>query len=123
MSRLIVLNRPVPNTMASSVGSLNRSTETFDDFSFPKEPSDGRFLMRAASDYGNPIESLTDRQSEVFRLIGDGLSAGEIATRLHISVHTVETHHDDIKRKLNTKNLCRAYAVRRAVGEGMWVNA
>jgi DNA-binding NarL/FixJ family response regulator len=49
----------------------------------------------------DPIETLTDRQLEIFRLIGDGLSAQKIANRLHISVHTVETHRENIKRKLN----------------------
>jgi DNA-binding NarL/FixJ family response regulator len=46
------------------------------------------------------VDTLTDRQLEIFRLIGDGLSAHQIADRLHISVHTVETHRENIKRKL-----------------------
>ena len=49
----------------------------------------------------DPIDGLTDRQLEIFRLIGDGKSAAQIAKRLHISVHTVETHRENIKRKLN----------------------
>jgi len=49
----------------------------------------------------DPVDTLTDRQLEVFRLIGEGKSAAEIAKRLHISVHTVETHRDNIKRKLS----------------------
>ncbi|MEZ6097817.1 MAG: response regulator transcription factor [Pirellulaceae bacterium] len=49
----------------------------------------------------DPIDTLTDRQLEVFRLLGDGQSAQQIAKRLHISVHTVETHRENIKRKLN----------------------
>lgn len=53
----------------------------------------------------DPIETLTDRQLEVFRLIGDGLTAGQIASRLHISIHTVETHRENIKRKLNVDNV------------------
>jgi DNA-binding NarL/FixJ family response regulator len=48
-----------------------------------------------------PIDALTDRQLEVFRLIGSGQNPHQIAKRLHISVHTVETHRENIKRKLN----------------------
>lgn len=51
------------------------------------------------------IGSLTDRQLEVFRLIAEGLSAQRIADRLHISVHTVETHRENIKRKLNVDTI------------------
>ncbi|NBC14095.1 MAG: response regulator [Gammaproteobacteria bacterium] len=46
------------------------------------------------------IEDLSDRELEVFGLIGQGLSTSQIATRLHLSVKTVETHRDKIKRKL-----------------------
>ena len=49
------------------------------------------------------IESLSNRQLEVFRLIGQGLSASRIAERLHRSSHTVEAHRQAIKRKLNLK--------------------
>ncbi len=48
----------------------------------------------------SPIHSLSDRELEVFRLIGDGLSTNQVARRLHISPHTVETHRERIKEKL-----------------------
>jgi DNA-binding NarL/FixJ family response regulator len=51
----------------------------------------------------HPVESLTDRQLEVFRLIAEGLTSAQIATSLYISVHTVETHRENIKRKLNIR--------------------
>jgi DNA-binding NarL/FixJ family response regulator len=60
-----------------------------------------------------PVEALTDRQLEIFRLIGDGFTARQIANRLHISLHTVETHRENIKRKLNIGNA--AELTRRAV--------
>jgi DNA-binding NarL/FixJ family response regulator len=47
------------------------------------------------------VESLSDRELEVFRLIGQGLSTSQIADRLHRSVHTVEAHRQKIKAKLN----------------------
>lgn len=46
------------------------------------------------------IETLSDRELEVFGLIGQGLSTSKIAERLHLSVKTVETHREKIKRKL-----------------------
>jgi len=64
----------------------------------------------------DPIDTLTDRQLEIFRLIGSGLSAHQIADRLHISVHTVETHRENIKRKLNVETASEL--TRRAV---LWV--
>jgi DNA-binding NarL/FixJ family response regulator len=53
----------------------------------------------------DPVASLTDRQLEIFRLIGDGEDVRSISQRLHISVHTVETHRENIKRKLNIDKL------------------
>lgn len=49
------------------------------------------------------IESLSDRELEVFQLIGAGLSSREIATQLHISIKTIESHREHIKEKLGLK--------------------
>jgi len=46
------------------------------------------------------IADLTDRELEVFDRIGQGLSTSQIAERLQLSVKTVETHREKIKRKL-----------------------
>jgi DNA-binding NarL/FixJ family response regulator len=48
-----------------------------------------------------PIQQLTDRELEIFRMIGEGLSTGLIASRLFLSTHTIDTHRENIKRKLN----------------------
>ena len=45
---------------------------------------------------------LTPRESEIFALIGEGLSSKEIATRLHLSEHTVQEHRKRIAAKLGT---------------------
>lgn len=50
------------------------------------------------------IESLTDRELEIFRMIGQGLTSGAIANSLFLSTHTIDTHRENIKRKLNLKN-------------------
>ncbi len=52
----------------------------------------------------SPIEHLTDRELEVFRLIGEGRSTRQIANELHLSVRTVEAYREYIKTKLNLKN-------------------
>ncbi|MGC1275369.1 MAG: response regulator transcription factor [Planctomycetaceae bacterium] len=49
---------------------------------------------------GSLVAALSDRELEVFGLIGRGLKTGEIADRLHLSVHTVETHRQRIRTKL-----------------------
>ena len=48
----------------------------------------------------SPIESLSDRELQVYRLIGEGLTASEIAKRLYLSPHTIDTHRQRIKEKL-----------------------
>lgn len=52
----------------------------------------------------DPIEQLTDRELEIFKLIGAGVSTSAIADKLFLSTHTVDTHRENIKRKLNAKN-------------------
>ena len=49
----------------------------------------------------SPVEALADRELEVFRLIGEGVRTAEIAKQLHLSVKTVETYRDRIRRKLD----------------------
>lgn len=48
----------------------------------------------------SPIEKLSDREFEVFRLFGEGKTAKEIAAQLQLSPKTVSVHRDHIKEKL-----------------------
>jgi DNA-binding NarL/FixJ family response regulator len=48
-----------------------------------------------------PIDSLSDRELEIFRLIGQGYKPSKIARSMHLSVKTVETYRARIKEKLN----------------------
>ena len=50
------------------------------------------------------MQRLSDRELEVFSLLGDGLSTREVAQRLNLSVKTIETHRAQIKRKLGLRN-------------------
>jgi DNA-binding NarL/FixJ family response regulator len=49
----------------------------------------------------SPIAALSDRELEVFELLGHGRGSQEIARELHLSVKTVDTHRSHIKEKLN----------------------
>ncbi len=46
------------------------------------------------------IESLSNRELQVFELIGEGVSSSQIATQLNLSIKTIETHQANIKKKL-----------------------
>jgi len=50
------------------------------------------------------IECLTDRELQVFEMIGAGLGTREIAEELHLSVKTIESHREHIKDKLRIDN-------------------
>ena len=59
-----------------------------------------RYVGGAPSMIQSRIASLSDRELEVFRLIGEGRATREIAEELHLSVKTVETYQAHIKEKL-----------------------
>jgi DNA-binding NarL/FixJ family response regulator len=78
-----------------------------------------RLLRRVASGttpQEDPVQGLSNREVEVYEMIGQGLTIQQIALRLHLSPKTVETHREKIKQKLNVKN--SAELNRRAV---QWV--
>lgn len=53
---------------------------------------------------GSPIEDLSDRELEIFGLIGQGHGTRKIAEELHLSIKTIESHRAHIKEKLNLQN-------------------
>jgi DNA-binding NarL/FixJ family response regulator len=61
------------------------------------------FSGRRAHHSSSPIENLTDREFEVFQLIGEGCTPRQIAECLHISGKTVDVHRGHIKDKLLIK--------------------
>jgi DNA-binding NarL/FixJ family response regulator len=52
----------------------------------------------------SPVADLSDRELEVFRLVGEGHGTRQIAEDLHLSVKTVETYQAHIKEKLSLRN-------------------
>jgi DNA-binding NarL/FixJ family response regulator len=63
-----------------------------------------KFVAKHADINSSPIESLSNRELEVFQLIGQGLRTRKIAEQLNLSVKTVETYIDHIKKKMNFDN-------------------
>lgn len=60
--------------------------------------------VRAKADDAGPLASLTGREMEILRLIGQGLSTAEIASELHRSVKTIEWHRVSLGTKLKQSN-------------------
>ena len=62
------------------------------------------FVGGAPASAESPVAGLTDRELEVFRLIGEGHGTRQIAEDLHISIKTVESYQAHIKEKLSLRN-------------------
>jgi DNA-binding NarL/FixJ family response regulator len=58
--------------------------------------------LRNAAQEASPV--LTRRESEVLRLVADGLTNPEIAKKLFLSLNTIDTHRKSVMRKLGIKN-------------------
>ena len=63
-----------------------------------------RYIGSPGGGTPSSIADLTDRELEVFRLIGEGHSTRQIAEELHISVKTVESYQAHIKEKLSLRS-------------------
>ena len=72
--------------------SQNASTRLLDSLSGPRPATTV-----------SPIEQLSDRELEVFTLIGQAMETADLARALHMSVKTVEAHRANIKRKLKLR--------------------
>jgi DNA-binding NarL/FixJ family response regulator len=70
-----------------------------------------RHLSMTAS---SPFSILTPREREVLQLLAEGKNAKEIASSLHVSVKTVETHRNKIMEKLDIRSIAELtkYAIR-----------
>jgi len=78
------------------------------------------FSGRQHENTGSPVRRLSDREFEVFQLIGQGTGTRAIAEQLHLSIKTVEVHRTNIKKKLSLKgapDLVR-FATRWVDGQG-----
>lgn len=71
-----------------------------------------KLLAQSGDAQGSYVERLTDRELQVFQMLGAGKGTADIATELHLSFKTIETHRENIKHKLGLRNavdlLCHA---------------
>jgi DNA-binding NarL/FixJ family response regulator len=63
------------------------------------------YLRRATGGASSPLDRLTARQREVLQLIAEGNTTKAIATRLGLSVKTVETHRAQLMERLDTHDI------------------
>jgi len=63
-----------------------------------------QYVRGASQVKTSPLVNLTDRELEVFRLIGEGHGTRQIADELHLSVKTIESYQAHIKEKLALRN-------------------
>lgn len=76
------------------------------------------FVGGKPADDGLPVKQLSDRELEVFEMIGQGIGTRQIAEKLHLSVKTIESHRANIKTKLKLNNA--AELLQQAI---MWVQS
>lgn len=71
-------------------------------------------IVEGQNGAGVLVNRLSDREFEVFELIGQGRSTRDIGKQLHISVKTVDAHREHIKQKLGLRNATEllTYAIR-----------
>lgn len=76
---------------------------------------DYRQLMKKHA--GSRDESLTARERQVLQMIAEGSKTAEIATRLHVSAKTIETHRRQIMAKLDLPTVAdlTKYAIRKGI--------
>ncbi|MDQ3928194.1 MAG: tetratricopeptide repeat protein, partial [Chloroflexota bacterium] len=83
----------------------------------PQEAADYREPVQSTSSKSRYPDGLTGREVEVLKLIAEGLSDLEVASRLHLSRHTVNAHLHSIYGKLNVNS--RSAATRYAIEQGL----
>jgi DNA-binding NarL/FixJ family response regulator len=77
----------------------------------------GEYRRLAGVDRGPAVPALTDRETDVLRLVAKGLTARQIGERLGVSHRTVETHVQSTLRKLHLHN--RVQLARYAIEQGI----
>jgi DNA-binding NarL/FixJ family response regulator len=94
-----------------------------EDRIYVSEEVSNRLLARAAKKGSDversPIESLSNRELQVFELIGRGYSTRKIAEQLHLSTKTIDTYRQNIKLKLDLTDAAQVnhYAAQWVVSE------
>ena len=78
-----------------------------------RQPGCPHWELRRQETWHPPVEvraELTPREVEVLRLIADGLPHKTVAAQLFVSTNTINSHTDEIRRKLDARNMPHAIA-------------
>ena len=59
---------------------------------------------QAPDENSSPLDHLSDRELEVFQLLGNGFATRQIAEQLNLSIKTIESYRENLKWKLNVKS-------------------
>ncbi len=108
-----VLKSAEPAILIEAIEAINRGEEYFQE-----ELKDN--LLQQTLKYKSShshIPSLTKREKEVLQLIVDGKTTHEMAGKLHLSTHTIESHRNNLMAKLKVNNV--AGLVRDALQKGL----
>lgn len=102
---------------AGAMGYLNKEQSRTRILEAIRSILDGRIFLSDAmrnrmltrtigkdADDRSPIEKLSDRELQVFELLGQALTVREIAAKLQLSPKTVETYRENIKEKIDVDN-------------------
>ena len=111
-----VPKRAAPDELASAIRAVSRG-DVFIHPSLAGRLVQDYLLRRDTDEQEPPMDDLTPREQEVLTLIAEGLSNGEIAEQLVISIKTVDRHRENIMRKLNLHN--RVDLVKYALRKGL----
>jgi DNA-binding NarL/FixJ family response regulator len=117
-ARLELARALAANSPAEAIETARHARNELEALGATREADAAAALMRALGARGRAgprsVGSLSRRETEVLRLLGEGLSNREIAERLYISPKTAEHHVSRIYAKLGLKSRAEAaaYAVR-----------
>ncbi len=102
---------------AGAMGYINKREATGSIIDAIQCVLDGRIYLSGPTTEFREAAGLSDRELQVFEMIGNGLKTAEIAGQLGLSVKTVETHVQRIRSKLHLKNTAE---LRREATRHVW---
>lgn len=115
-ARGYLLKNSAGDQLIHAVRALQRGMPFFSP-AVAKVFRDGHVRLKDAREAEDPYELLTERERQIYHLLAEGNSNKEIANRLDLSLHTVETHRWRIMEKLQLHSMAELVlsAVRRGL--------
>jgi DNA-binding NarL/FixJ family response regulator len=113
----VVPKTPLPRDLAQAIQTVAREGRLFPEGTGLRVLSHLGDLVRQARERSRVVGELSNRQIEVLRLLGGGLTTRQMASRLGISERTVEAHVSKLYGKLGVRT--RVEAVGRGISLGL----